>query len=166
MPAETYGAEDAVKELFQSMADLGVVYLEAQYQGGGDEGGVQDIQAAQMASGVDISEEHTTWRSDLWMKADAILTCKYGGWAWEGTAWGMLYADATTGRVWTKGEHTIEEEDPDPIEVQVERAEIGAIVNPKELWQAAVINGETMDSYASWHRQWSAERRAESAAGN
>lgn len=164
MAADTYGAESEVKELFNIMANYGIVYLQAQYSGGNDEGGIQEIESALMADGREVADEHTSWQGELWSAADSVMSCKYGGWAFEGSAWGNLYADAKKGKVWTQGGETVDQEDPNPIEVNVAATEIGEIVDPKQEWRNAVINGETLDSYATWHRQWSRERK-EAASG-
>lgn len=114
-PASTKNA------LFEQMRLLGAAKLEADYSGGNDEGGVGSIRLiAADGTNLDGFDMWTTRKPKkgeqayshdglihephpLYEAADEVLSLEFGTWAGEFEAYGTLYADASTRKVWREG---------------------------------------------------------------
>lgn len=143
-----YGTlEDVARNLFQVMHEHGVVRMQASYSGGNDEGGVQELEAVRDAYDKEVEVEGPHWDNPLVAALDAVLATKYGGWAFDGNSWGTIYADAMKRRVWTDGSETTEQEDPNPIDVQVPRRSKPVL---KDDWKLEVANDQTTLSFEEW----------------
>jgi hypothetical protein len=106
-----------VDVLTDAMRQLGAVKLVASYQGGNDEGGVQDITSLLDANGNEIETANLTWDGPLWRAADDVLTTKFGSWSGDWSAFGELICDLNEGRCYTEGVMSAWNEDTDRIEV-------------------------------------------------
>lgn len=109
--------------LLKALREAGGVRLEASYSGGNDEGGVTDFKVFD-AEGKELDLPETITRErrpgdqdwyvredglvhemhPVWQAADDMLSTEFYTWAGEFSAWGTLFADLTTGKVWREGE--------------------------------------------------------------
>jgi hypothetical protein len=106
-----------VQRCLDEMKRQGIVRLEADYSGGNDEGGVQQVRLFQ-ADGTEV-EGALPWKkaegdhleydeSSLWGIAESILGTEFGSWAGEFYASGTLYVDPTHDpKCWRKGEYEV-----------------------------------------------------------
>ena len=104
-------AEQAKSKLFTAMKDHGINYLEASYSGGNDEGGVDEVDVMKDDQGGLVTIEKMGWQHPITEACDAMLTTEFGSWAGEWSAYGRLYADRSTGKVWRAGEMSSYSED-------------------------------------------------------
>lgn len=116
-------AGTAKSKLLAAVREAGAVRLEAEYSGGNDEGGVNNI-VLKGANGETLPTPDDTitrpakpgdneWQvregvvreyHPLWEAANDMLSTEFYTWAGEFSAWGTLYADLKENRVWREGE--------------------------------------------------------------
>lgn len=123
---ETFGypsAAAAKSALLDEVLKAGAVRLEAHYSGGNDEGGVDtielfDVKGKKMEAPEAWIERKPTADDapyrirdgvvhdyhPLYEAADNMLATEFGSWAGDFTAYGVLHADVTTGKVTRSGE--------------------------------------------------------------
>lgn len=100
-----FGTGASMKQaLLDSMKEHGVAYLEAHYSGGNDEGGVDELKTLKDAEGNDVTIENLSWEHPLQQAADNLLSTEFVSWAGDFSAYGVLTADAKTGKVSRAGE--------------------------------------------------------------
>lgn len=100
-----------IAKAIEKMRAEGIAKIEADYSGGNDEGGVQQVRAFK-ADGTEM-ELPSPWGGDreydeesLWAMCDDILGSEFGTWAGEFYASGTLYIDpAHDPKCWRKGEY-------------------------------------------------------------
>lgn len=116
--------------LLDEMSDLGADTLEAQYSGGNDEGGVQDLylykttpkseDGDEEGGRVQIENENALrYDSEVWSLCDELLSTKYYSWAGDFSAWGTLFVSAAERRAWTQGSETQEVSVPDSDSINI-----------------------------------------------
>jgi hypothetical protein len=112
--------------LLDAVREAGAVRLEADYSGGNDEGGVNEIRIFDAKGEAlpvpdswverDPKPGDSEWAiragkvseyHPLWAAADAMLSTEFGSWAGEFSAWGMLFADIKEDRVWRDGTYEV-----------------------------------------------------------
>jgi hypothetical protein len=122
---EQYGSpETYLRELLPLLEAKGVQLLAADYSGGNDEGGVQQITLyATIVRDDDgfakVDSRHAEtwtetpydgdWNDPLHEGCDRILSTMYGSWAGDYSAWGVLYIDVEKRRCWMDGSETVEQ---------------------------------------------------------
>lgn len=119
-----YGSPgDHLRELLPLLEARGAVLLAADYSGGGDEGGVQQItlyatverdgdgepQLDHPRADQVILPYTGDWNDPLWERCDRILSTPYGSWCGDYSAWGVLYIDVAKRRCWMDGNETVEQ---------------------------------------------------------
>lgn len=97
-----------IRKILSRMKEEGIVRLVASYEGGNDEGGVNQATGFK-ADGTEVELAHP-WGNDkydensLWAIADDILGTHYGTWAGEFYAYGTLHVDPSDTRTcWREG---------------------------------------------------------------
>lgn len=124
-----YGDDRTPQQLLEALIEriegYGAQLLEASYQGGNDEGGIEEVAIYQLnPDDVNFrqemempSNEHSTWGDEdtVGSLANDLLSVKYGGWAWEGSAWGTFYVNTIERRAWEVGSETTEQPVSDPF---------------------------------------------------
>ncbi len=108
---------DVKRELLATMKRLGAHRVEAQYSGGHDEGGVQDMEVWN-ASG-ELLMPHDENQSDydkLWEACNEVLSTKFFSWALGCSVSGNLYVDLGEKRAWTSGHMEAWVDDPESLE--------------------------------------------------
>jgi hypothetical protein len=103
---EHYGSpEEHTKKLLALLKKLGANTMEADYSGGGDEGGIERILIYDK-KGNNLGFAGG-WESELWTMADRLLSTKFYSWAGEFQADGILYANVAEKRAWTEGSYMV-----------------------------------------------------------
>lgn len=112
-----YGeSEDAVRNrLIHVLHEHKIHKIEATYNGGHDEGGVDDLQAWDK-DGNELEVDTSNWEDPVMKACNDVLTTKFLSWALGCSVYGTLYVDMAQKRVWTEG--SIEEwvDDKEPID--------------------------------------------------
>ena len=113
-----------LRELLPLLEAKGAKLLVADYSGGNDEGGVQQITLHATIERDDdgyaqVDHHHSDpsdeipysgdWNDPLWEGCNRILSTKYGSWAGDYSAWGVLYIDVEKRRCWMDGSETVEQ---------------------------------------------------------
>ena len=104
---------DVKRALLRVVRDRGVHRIEAQYSGGHDEGGVQDMQAWDRA-GNEVEIEG--WDDPLWQACDDVLSTKFFSWALGFSVEGKLIVDLEEKRAWTEGQYEDWVPDEEPLD--------------------------------------------------
>ena len=120
-----YGSpETHLRELLTLLEAKGVKLLAAEYSGGNDEGGVQQLTLYSTIERdsdgfANVEPRHGEtwaeipydgdWNDPLHQGCDRILSTKYGSWAGDYSAWGFLYIDVEKRRCWMDGSETVEQ---------------------------------------------------------
>ena len=107
--------EAAFNGLIHRMHEYGVYRIEATYQGGHDEGGVEELQAWDSAA-VLMEIEGMAWDHPLQEACNDVLSTKFLSWALGCTVVGILHADLELKKIWTSGEREEFVPDKEPIE--------------------------------------------------
>jgi hypothetical protein len=89
--AKLYGKteHDVKRDLLATMKRHGVHRIEAQYSGGHDEGGVQDL----VAFGPDGTMDVEKFIDELYDACNEVLSTKFFSWALGASVYGTLYVD-------------------------------------------------------------------------
>jgi hypothetical protein len=124
---EEFGAAEAhARTILALLRNLGAGYMEAEYSGGGDEGGVEQITLYRKRSavlyppGVDRIALELEPSHPLWRAVDAFLATEYWSWAGDFSASGTLYALLAKKRVWVDGLDCIYTERPRLLSVKLD----------------------------------------------
>lgn len=117
--------EKHLAELLPLLEAQGASLLRADYSGGNDEGGVEDITL--YAGLVKVDEGHPKaereiayeggYQDRIWELCDAILSTQYGSWAGDWSASGALYVDVAAKHCWKSGQ--IQDWMPDDVALDV-----------------------------------------------
>ena len=104
-------APSAKVDLFRVMREHGISYLEAEYSGGNDEGGVDEITVMKDDRGELVTIAKMDWDHPLTEACDQMLSTEFGTWAGEWSAHGTLFVDTKAAKVWRVGEMSSYSED-------------------------------------------------------
>ncbi len=120
-----YGSPaDYLEQLLPLLEASRVAILAADYSGGNDEGGVHQITLYATVERDENGEpqlgrllhDQTNlipysggWEDPVWERCNQILSTKYGSWAGDYSAWGVLYIDVEKRRCWMDGSETVEQ---------------------------------------------------------
>lgn len=106
-----YGrTEESVKNrLIHVLHEHDIHKIEATYNGGHDEGGIEELQAWDK-DGVPI-EPDDDWEHPVWEACNEALSTQFFSWALGASVYGNFYVDMDERRVWSEG--SIEEYVPD-----------------------------------------------------
>lgn len=114
---ETRSKESIKDSIFAQLRELGADYAEAGYEGGNDEGGVNDVAIYRHLDEKERVEvalpEGFGWESALHRDLDDLLSLDFGTWAGDFSASGTVYADLREQRIWREGVISSYEEDPE-----------------------------------------------------
>lgn len=118
--------------IFDEMRKLGADYLEASYSGGNDEGGLDDVvlfrrAAPRLRKDVESKTVDGTltkmqqialpepgyidYEHPLHDALSELLSLDFGSWAGDFSAYGTVYADIPSNRIWRQGEVSTYSED-------------------------------------------------------
>jgi hypothetical protein len=102
-----------VKEELIHTLHLNKIYrLEGRYEGGHDEGGLEELQAwDKQGNELDIQDG-----GDVWHICNDVLTTKFLSWALGASVVGTLHVDMGKRKVWTEGEIEMFVPDENPID--------------------------------------------------
>ena len=118
-------AQEILPRLLSTLKEVGGDYVEADYSGGNDEGGVDDVRVYRRfeengeEQKVEIEAGTGRWGDPIYDLCNEVMSSKYYTWAGEFYASGTLYVDAREKRVWTEGGETIDAPNPDYDEINV-----------------------------------------------
>ena len=124
-------AVSSLEQLIEAIGETGADLLVGSFNGGNDEGGIDDISLYRRREdyiGTDPKEmeeiqydtQGSYWSDPIYGLANEIMSDeKYGGWAWEGSAWGMFYVDTRLRKAWEEGTETTEVPIVEPLVVQL-----------------------------------------------
>ena len=108
--------------IFVEMRKLGADYLEAEYSGGNDEGGINSVilfkRAAPRARKdvltttikgtptkvVQVKPVGDVYDTPLWEALDELLSIDFGSFAGEFNAYGTIFADVRLNEIWREGQ--------------------------------------------------------------
>ena len=108
---------DVKRELLANMRRLGVHKVEATYDGGHDEGGVQDLSAWNGAGELVMPHDENRAEYDrLWESCNEVLSTKFFSWALGYSVSGTFYVDLAEKRAWTSGSMEAWVDDPESLE--------------------------------------------------
>jgi hypothetical protein len=111
-----YGnAEGKLNEIVLQLKEMGATRLEAGYSGGNDEGGVNDLSVYNGSEELGLSGGG--WDHPLWHAVNELLATKFGSWAGEFSASGMLHVTVEPPASWTDGVMSSYVTDEEPISV-------------------------------------------------
>jgi hypothetical protein len=103
--------------IFNRLRAFGGDFAEADYSGGNDEGGVEDVTVYVTGENGErvplkvnvVGTGH--YKDSLWADFNELLTLDFGTWAGDLSAHGTVYADLAQDRVWRTGQISTYEDD-------------------------------------------------------
>lgn len=124
---QMFGRPDThLSQLLPLLEEKGVALLAAQYAGGNDEGGVEDItlyadlaKSDEGVTGKQPLEYDGGYQDPIWDLCGQILSTQYGSWAGDWSASGTLYVDVAAKHCWKSGQMQVWADDDDPLDFRL-----------------------------------------------